>query len=159
MPSRRIWPIFLVAALIISPLARSQEQKPKPQRPTPQDIEKITAALPETALARPKQARKVLIYTKATGFVHSSIPVGAKTFDLMGQKTGAFSTVISDDPEAFAAEHLKQFDAVVLMSTTGSLFVPKNANEGLLRDTSKPLPPDLQHAKELRDSLLAFVKE
>jgi type 1 glutamine amidotransferase len=158
MPARRIWPIFLAAVLMVSPLAWSQEQKPKPSRPTPQDIEKITAALPEAAPAKPKQARKVLIYTKATGFVHSSIPLGAKTFELMGTKTGAFSTVISDDPESFSPENLKQFDAVVMMSTTGSLFVPKDANEGLLRDTSKPLPVGLQRAKELRDSLVAFVK-
>src|SRR5438034_7424202 len=144
MPSRRIWPIFLVAALIISPLARSQEQKPKPQRPTPQDIEKITAALPDTAPAKPKQPRKVLIYTKATGFVHSSIPVGAKTFELMGQKTGAFSTVVSDDPESFDAANLKQFDAILMMSTTGSLFVPKDAEkkEDLLykNPTNGPIP-------------------
>src|SRR6478736_4057296 len=92
---------FVVAAGLAICLAaplRAQDQKPKPPaRPNAQDIERITAALPEKAPATPKQPRKLLVYTKATGFVHSSIPVGAKTFELMGQKTGAFTTVISDD--------------------------------------------------------------
>jgi type 1 glutamine amidotransferase len=45
-----------------------------------------------------------------------------------------------------------------MMSTTGELFIPKGQNGNLLRDTSKPLPPELARAKELRESLLAFVK-
>ncbi len=44
-----------------------------------------------------------------------------------------------------------------MVSTTGSLFIPKGAKEELLRDSKAPLPADLAHAKELRDSLLAFV--
>ena len=114
----------LVAAFVALPVFA---QNQKPQRPTPQDIEKITAALPDKAPATPKQPRKLLIYTKATGFVHSSIPVGAKAFELMGQKTGAFTTVISDDPESFDPANLKQFDAVLMMSTTGSLFMTNDA--------------------------------
>jgi type 1 glutamine amidotransferase len=127
-------------------------------RPNAKDLEKINAALPETAPAKPKQARKVLVFTKATGFVHSSIPVGAKTFELMGAKTGAFTTVTSDDPDSFMPENLKNFDAVLMMSTTGSLFVPKGAREDLLYKIGAELPADLAHTKLLRDSLIAFVK-
>jgi type 1 glutamine amidotransferase len=76
----------------------------------------------------------------------------------MGNKTGAYSTIISDDPESFAPEKLKDVDAILMLSTTGELFVPKGAKAELLRDTSKPLPPDLARARELRDSLIAFVK-
>ena len=39
----------LAAALLVASSAVAQEQKPKPQRPTPQDIEKISAALPDKA--------------------------------------------------------------------------------------------------------------
>ncbi len=110
----------------------------------------------------PKQPRKLLVYTKATGFVHSSIPVGAKTFELMGQKTGAFTTVISDDPESFDPENLKQFDAILMMSTTGSLFVPKDAEkkENLLYEnpTNGPIPAQLVRPEQLRQSFLDFVR-
>jgi type 1 glutamine amidotransferase len=127
-------------------------------RPNAKDLEKINAALPETAPAKPKQPRKVLIFTKATGFVHSSIPVAAKTFELMGEKTGAYTAVDSNDPDSFMPDNLKQFDAVLMASTTGSLFVPKGAKEDLLYKKDAPLPDDLAHTKVLRDSLLAFVK-
>lgn len=148
--------ILLAAALFVSP-AFAQNQ-PKPQRPTPDDLKKIEAALPDKAPATPKKPRKLLVFTKATGFVHSSIPVGAKTFDLMGTKTGAYSTIVSDDPESFSPSNLTDVDAILMLSTTGELFIPKGQNGNLLRDTSKPLPPELQRARELRESLLAFVK-
>jgi len=151
-----------VAAVVVSP-ALAQDQKPKPaQRPNAQDIAKITAALPEKAQATPARPRKVLIYTRATGFVHSSIPVGAKTFELMGEKTGAFTTTVSDDPESFAPQRLKDFDAVLMMSTTGSLFMSKDAErkESLLykTPTNGPLPAELVRPAELRRSLVDFVK-
>ena len=76
----------------------------KSQRPNADDLKKIQAALPEKPPATPKKPRKLLIFTKATGFVHSSIPVGAKAFELMGDKTGAYSTIVSDDPESFAPD-------------------------------------------------------
>src|SRR4051794_14165076 len=101
-------------------------------RANAKDLGKINAALPDAAPAKPKQPRKVLIFTKATGFVHSSIPVAAKTFELMGEKTGAYTAEESDDPDSFMPDNLKKFDAVLMASTTGSLFVPKGAKEDLL---------------------------
>ncbi len=93
---------------------------------------KITAAAPEAAQAKPQKARKVLVYTKARGYVHDSIPVGAKAIEILGNKTGAFTTVISDDFNVFAADSLKDFDCVVMMSTTGDQFgAPKELNETL----------------------------
>jgi len=153
---------LLLVVILWSSSVFAQDQKPKPAaRPNAQDIEKINAALPDKAPATPKQPRKLLIYTKATGFVHSSIPVGAKAFELMGQKTGAFTTVISDDPEAFDPANLKQFDAILMMSTTGSLFVPKDAEkkeELLYKNPSNgPIPAELVRPNELRQSLLNFV--
>ena len=40
----------------------------------------------------------------------------------MGQKTGAFETVVSRDPEVFRPESLRQFDAVFFNNTVGNLF-------------------------------------
>ena len=143
----------------VKPVPVPPPAKPKVVRPTPEDIAKIEAALPEKAPAAAKKSRKVLIYTKATGFVHSSIPVAAKTFELMGKKTGAFEATITDDSEAFAADNLKNYDAVLMASTTGSLFAPKSGKEELMFDAKAgELPADVKHSKELRDSLIAFVK-
>jgi type 1 glutamine amidotransferase len=143
--------------LFTSSFALAQNPQ-RPQRPTADDLKKIEAALPKEAPAKSTKARRLLIFTRATGFVHSSIPVGAKTFELMGDRTGAWSSVVSDDPESFAPERLKDVDAVLFMSTTGELFVKDNKHAQLLRDASKPLPPEVERARELRDSLLAFVR-
>jgi hypothetical protein len=149
-PSCVLRAAVLAAAFSFVPLVHAQPAPaPKPQRPTAQDIEKITAALPEKAPATPKQPRKLLVFTRATGFVHSSIPVGAKTFELMGNKTGAFTVAVADDPDVFMPDSLKAYDAVLMMSTTGSLFVPKGAKEDLLYKTDAQLPEDLKHAKAL----------
>ena len=52
-------------------------------------MKKVEAALPAAAPAKPTKARKVLVFTLITGFVHSSIPIGAKAVQMMGEKTGA----------------------------------------------------------------------
>ena len=80
----------------------------------------MMAALPDTAPATPKQPRRVLVLAKAAGFVHSSIPLAARTIEAMGQKTGAWTTVISYDPAVVTAENLQQYDAIFLASTTGT---------------------------------------
>ena len=62
----------------------------------------------------------MLVLAKAAGFVHSSIPLAARTIEAMGQKTGAWTTVISYDPAVVTAENLQQYDAIFLASTTGT---------------------------------------
>ncbi len=120
-------------------------------RTVPADqIKKIEAALPSEAPAKPKQPRKVLVFTLATGFVHSSIPTGAKAFELMGRKLGTWETVVSNDKEMFEPDKLKQFDAVIMESTTGELF-------GLKRG-QKLTNEEKAHNDALRKSFVDYVK-
>lgn len=114
-------------------------------------LKEIEKALPESAQAKPAKPRKVLAFTLATGFVHSSIPVAAKAFEMMGQKTGAYETVISSDPSMFEEDKLKQFDAVLFISTTGEGF-------GLKGGQFAKLPAEKQaYYERLRKNLLEFV--
>jgi len=87
-----------------------------------EDVKKMEAALPDKAPATPQKSRKVLAFGRAQGFVHSSIPLGCKTVEMLGKKTGAWDTVISFDPSIFTPEKLKEFDAIVLVSTTGNFL-------------------------------------
>ena len=96
----------------------------------PDILKRITAALPDKAPATPAKPRKLLVFTRAKGFVHGSIPVAAKAFELMGEKTGAFETVSTDDLAALEADNLKQFDAVMMDSTTGQIFGPPEQAKG-----------------------------
>jgi len=99
---------------------------PQNQTPDPADVRAMMAALPDKAPAKPKQARKVLVLAKASGFVHSSIPLAAATVEALGQKTGAWSTTISYDPAVINADNLKQYDLLFLASTTGAFLDDPN---------------------------------
>lgn len=59
---------------------------------------------------------RVLVFTRAEGFVHPSIPDGVRSF-------GA-SVVVTDDPRRFTSRSLRRYDAVVFLSTTGDVLDP-----------------------------------
>jgi len=88
----------------------------------PEDLQKIEKAIPTRATAKPKQPRRLLVFTRAEGFVHSSVPYAAKALALIGKQIGAFTTVESADMSAFAPENLRQFDAVLFANTTQLAF-------------------------------------
>jgi type 1 glutamine amidotransferase len=98
------------------------------QTPREADVKAMMAALPDSAPAKPKQPRKVLVLGRAAGFVHSSIPLAARTIEEIGKKTGAWSTTITYDAADINEANLKQYDAIFLASTTGEfLDDPKDA--------------------------------
>jgi uncharacterized protein len=90
------------------------------------DVMQMLSALPDKAPATPKQPRRVLVLGKAQGFVHSSIPLAARTIEALGQKTGAWTTVISYNAADINEENLKQYDLVFLDSTTGTFLDDPN---------------------------------
>jgi type 1 glutamine amidotransferase len=106
----------------------------QPQTPEPNTVQAMMAALPAAAPAKPARPRKVLVLARAAGFVHSSIPLAAKTIDALGTKTGAWTTTISYDAADITADNLKQYDAVFLASTTGAfLDDPKDESATVAR--------------------------
>ncbi len=78
---------------------------------SPEELEKIEAAVPSRATVKPRQPRKLLVFSLVGGN-HTATPYGAKAIELMGKKTGAFEVVHSTDPSIFKAENLVPFDAV-----------------------------------------------
>ena len=89
----------------------------------PDQRRRIAKAIPTKAFARPRRRRKLLIFDRNVGYGgHASIPAANTAFKLMGEKTGAFQTVISKEPSVFRPENLKRFDAVFLNNTVGNLF-------------------------------------
>ena len=118
--------------------------------PKAEDLKKMEEALPEKAPATPKKERKVLIYGNAQGFVHSSIELGEETIAKMGEKTGAYTSTISNDPAVF--DDLSGYDAIMLVSTTGNFMLPRNP------------PPDKaaeykEKEKQRFDNMIKFVKD
>ena len=99
---------------------------PQNQTPRQEDVKAMMAALPDTAPAKPKQPRKVLVLARAAGFVHSSIPLAARTIEEIGKKTGAWSTTTTYDAADINDANLKQYDAIFLASTTGAFLDSPN---------------------------------
>lgn len=99
----------------------------------PEEQQRIEAALPDQAVVPPLKPRKLLIFDLNVGYGgHGSIPTANLAFTLMGQKTGAFETVVSRDPAVFRPESLKQFDAVFLNNTVGNLFTDPELRQSLV---------------------------
>jgi glucose/arabinose dehydrogenase len=64
---------------------------------------------------------KVLVFTKAAGFVHSSIPDGVKALISLGSQNG-FGVDTTIDANKFSEDSLKQYAAIVFLQTTGDLL-------------------------------------
>ncbi len=96
------------------------------QTPNQADLIAMMDALPDKAPVRPKQARKVLVLCKASGFVHGSIPLAAATVKALGEKTDSWTTTITYDSADINESNLKQYDLVFLDSTTGALLDDQN---------------------------------
>jgi type 1 glutamine amidotransferase len=117
------------------------------QTPWPWDVTAMEDALPDKAYATPKSPRKILVLCKASGFVHSSIPIAAATIKEMGDKTGAWTTTITYDPADITADNLKQYDLVFLDSTTGEFL--NDPNEEITNERKQALLNFVQGGKGL----------
>ncbi len=93
--------------------------------PSLEELDLIHKALPDSATVAAKKPRRLLVFSRAWGFKHSSIPYGMAAIQAMADKTGAFEVTLSSDPAMFEPLNLKQFDAVVLNNTNNEIFLPE----------------------------------
>ncbi len=98
---------------------------------TPAQIAGIEAALPKQKQS-PAKPRRLLVFYRTEGFVHSSIPVGLLSVKRLGESTGAFTTTASEDMAMFEPSALAGFDAVVFLNTTGLKFESPVHRQALL---------------------------
>jgi type 1 glutamine amidotransferase len=61
---------------------------------------------------------KVLVFSKTTGFRHASIPDGIEAIKELGSENH-FSVDATEDASAFTQDNLRQYKAVIFLSTTG----------------------------------------
>src|SRR5690606_37920118 len=79
-----------------------------------------------SAMSKPKA--RILVFSKTAKFYHKSIGIGNVTI----QKVGAESNFVVDttkDATKFTYKNLKQYDAVVFLSTTGDILNPVQEKE------------------------------
>lgn len=162
--------IKLAALALMAALAATAARLPAGEvnlAPLPEaEVQKIFAVAPEKATAAPKKPRKVLVFWRTPGFKHSSIPCTSAAIEVLGRKTGAYQTVVSDDPALFEPASLADFDAVVLNNTCGKnvkLGGRELVREVFLTSEVEKLPAEEQRAalekdERLKKSFEEFVK-
>lgn len=92
----------------------------------------IVEAVPDQSTAKPQSPRRVLVFYRCEGFIHTSIPHGNLATEQMGRKTGAFQVDLADTYDVFTPENLTRYDAVVLNNTTHLKFPQPEQERALL---------------------------
>lgn len=130
LPSRSSLLLFAVYAVATIGGLRAEPGRVFPAV-TPAQIASIEAALPKQTVA-PAQPRRVLVFYRTEGFVHSSIPVGMLALKRLGETTGAFTAIASDDMAQFEPATLAGFDVIVFLNSTGLKFETPAHRQALL---------------------------
>jgi len=120
--------IFLVLwAVGLTASCNAQDKKPqtweekkadKLQPAGPEDAAKIAKAVPSKATVTPKKTRRMLVFWRCEGFIHTSIVQGNEALKQMGEKTGAYQADFADDYSVFSVDNLKQYDVIFFNNTT-----------------------------------------
>ena len=139
------------AALSASVLVCSLAMPAAAQVP-PEHAEQIRKAAREIkASAAPEKPRVVLIWNTPSHLMDKDphkgycIPYGEEAMKAIGETSGAFKPVVSDDLAVFAPENLKRFDAIVLNNASGNWITPTAAD--LAKESLKKLGTDAQESR------------
>ncbi|PQA59576.1 ThuA domain-containing protein [Siphonobacter curvatus] len=65
--------------------------------------------------------KRILVFSKTSGFRHASIPAGKKALLKLGKERG-FLVDTTENAAAFEESNLKRYNAVVFLSTTGTIL-------------------------------------
>ncbi len=147
-----IMPALAAVALLNPPTVQAQV--------TPQQSERIGAAVPDKPRIIPKKPRRVLVWN--TPFMENSphkgycIPQGELAMKLLGEKTGAFTPVVSDDVAVFLPGSLDGFDAIIINNANGPWIRPTPEDMNKFGDYGKD-PAEVESL--LRQSLLDWLKK
>ena len=149
--TRFVTGIFLIAAMVICADSTRGEL-------TKQQAERIEAAIPKKASMVPKKSRRVLIWN--TPFMEKcphkgySVPQAEYAMRLLGEKTGAFEPVVSDDVAMYLPENLARFDAIIMNNSNGPWIRPTEQD----MDKFKKYGDNIDAVEKLlRKSLLDWI--
>lgn len=148
MCNRNICGIILTVAVVLELPAVTRGQL------TGQQAQRISNAMPQKARVAPKEPRRVLIWN--TPFMDKCphkgycVPQAGYAMKLLGERTGAFEPLVSDDVAMYLPENLKRFDAIIFNNSNGPWIRPTEKPGLLLRDW-----PPHGHLVESKD--IAFL--
>ncbi|MBO5255141.1 MAG: ThuA domain-containing protein [Opitutales bacterium] len=120
-------------------------------------LDEFHKATPSKLAVTPQKKRKLLVYSRTNGYRHiAGIPAANEVLKYMGDKLGAWETVITDNPNDITPENLKKYDVLVLNSPTGACFGPWNHEfRKMSKDEQKTA---IEKSKKHCDYVIDFVK-
>ena len=95
-------------------------QKIEPIKITDEWLAKIEKIVPSELTVKNVGKKKILVFSKATGFDHWTIPHNVEMLKILAKKTNAFEMHIGFDIEHFEKDNLDKFDAVILNNSNPS---------------------------------------
>lgn len=151
-PMKALLPAIILGAITLGLVAYN----PAKEQPPAGAVEKIAEAIPSEAYAKPGKPRKLLVFSRTNGFRHASIVTGKLALTEMGEKTGAYETVVSDELSNFEKDKIGEFDAICFLSTTMNPFSPFKDELLKMSDAEKAAAVELE--MRLKENLMAYVK-
>ncbi|TWU31224.1 ThuA domain-containing protein [Novipirellula artificiosorum] len=106
----------------------------------------------------PAKPRKLLVYAVSHGPHRFVIPTGKVVLEMLGQETGAYSAVVSDDLAHFEPDALKQFDSVCFANTTGEVFYRPIARHLFDELSAEQQAAQVANAQRLVKNLTEYVR-
>ena len=107
------FPQRLIAAVLLYVLSSCTSTQPPLMELPPPTSEQV-----QQSLAADNPRFSVLVFSRTTGFRHTSIPQGIGAVEKLGQ-LHQFSVDATEDPALFTPENLVKYDAVIFMNTNG----------------------------------------
>lgn len=108
-----IFPHLLLGLSITLLSLNARGQSPEPIEITPEWRAKIERLAPSEPTVKNTKKRSVLVFSRATGYDHWTIPHNNEMLKILAEKSKAFEVHIGYDIQNFEKEHLQHFDAVV----------------------------------------------
>ncbi|OVE74000.1 hypothetical protein BVX94_02000 [bacterium B17] len=134
--------VVLTFLAIVTGFSINVKAGPRDLKPVKADvIEKMTQAMPDEPIVLPKKSfpifgkrpeRKVMVFYLCDGFYHGSIPAINKFVEILGEKTGAYKTDISQDINIFTPEKLAEYEAIIFNNTTKIRFKNDEQKKALM---------------------------
>ncbi|MDQ8191520.1 ThuA domain-containing protein [Roseibacillus persicicus] len=160
MKITRISLLLTLPSLFLPLQAQTVDWNPSHDEPAPKEssLSAIENALPDQPIVEPTTKRRLLVYSATSGFRHGCIPVGKVALERLGESTGAYEAVVSDDLKNFEPEALQTFDTVLMFNTTGDVFMP-NAKSHRKKFSDEQWKQLQEQNDRLVENLVSYVEQ
>ncbi|RRQ49783.1 ThuA domain-containing protein [Maribacter algicola] len=154
---KKVLPSLIICATLMYSAVSAQELKPLPI--TDEWLASIYDNAPSKTTVVGQKKRKVLVFSKATGFDHWTIPHNNEVWKILASKTGAFEVQIGFDITHFEKKSLKNYDAVIL-NNSNPTGPERNLFYDLLKKYSSISDEEAnEKALHYESNLLEYVKK